>query len=47
MLIEYDNMFDASCAKELVSRQSGTTTNGPAKVYAIAVCEQEYIIVMP
>lgn len=47
MPIDYVNMFDGTCNKELSSRQSGTTTYGPPKVYAIAVCEQEYIQVMP
>ena len=38
---EYDKVFDGLCLEELGRRWSGNELYGPAKVYALALCEEQ------
>jgi hypothetical protein len=43
MYLNYQNIFSDECNLILASRQSGSTFYGPAKVYAVAVCQTDNV----
>ena len=46
MHLQFDKVFDSSCLTELENRHKGKSKLGPAKVYAMALCEQESVAIL-
>jgi hypothetical protein len=46
MPLDYNTMFNKACNDEIVSRRAGNIGNGPAKIYGVALCEKDGVMLL-